>query len=153
MSLNKKILLFLLFIIVLFAAVSYYKTAKTNIPDKTSPAPSPTPTSSQNEPPKIVSTTPDPLENAIIGATSAIEIVFNRSLENVGEFKIRLEPKIDMKVELSQDRKTVKIIPTKPFELGVTYTLFIGPETKFDGIGRWGEEKIFHFKTVTYKGV
>ncbi len=71
----------------------------------------------------------------------------------MGAFKSRLDPKIDYKVELSSDRKTAKIKPVKGFLLGTTYTLFIGTETKFDGVGRWGEEKIFHFKTITYRGV
>ena len=107
----------------------------------------------QNEPPKIVSTKPDPLEDNIVGATDTIEITFNRSLENVGEFKSHIEPKIEYKVELSGDRKTAKIIPIKALELGATYTLFIGTDTKFDGAGSWGQDKMFHFRTVKYTGV
>lgn len=107
----------------------------------------------QNDSPKIVSTKPDPLENTIIPANQIIEITFNRTLENVGEFKVRIEPKIDFKVELSQDRKTGRVIPVKPYELGVSYTLTIGPDTKFDGVGAWGQTKDFHFRTITYKGV
>lgn len=103
--------------------------------------------------PKIVSTKPDPLEDTIISATEIVEISFNRPLENIGEFKSRIEPKIDYKIELSSDRKTAKIIPSKPYPLGTTFTLFIGPETKFDGVGRWGEEKIYHFRTIKYTGV
>ncbi len=107
----------------------------------------------QNDKPQIVSTKPDPLEENIVSATDTVEITFNRPLENVGEFKSKIEPKIDYKIELSSDRKTAKIKPVKSFLLGTTYTLFIGTETKFDGVGRWGEEKIFHFKTITYRGV
>lgn len=107
----------------------------------------------ENEFPKIVSTKPEPLEEAIIPASEVVEITFNRPLENVGEFKVRIDPKIDYKVELSSDRKTAKILPEKPYNLGTTYTLFIGTETKFDGVGRWGEEKIFHFRTIKYTGV
>lgn len=113
----------------------------------------PNTTNSQSESPKIISTKPDPLENAVISANETIEITFNKPIENIGEFKSRIEPKIDYKVELSSDRKTAKIIPLKPYDLGSTYTLFIGTETKFDGVGRWGEEKIFHFKTIPYRGV
>lgn len=108
---------------------------------------------SASDKPTIVSTKPDPLEENIVSVSDTIEITFNRPLENAGEFKVRLEPKIDYKVELSQDRKTAKIKPVKSFLLGTTYTLFIGPESKFDGVGRWGEEKIYHFKTITYRGV
>lgn len=107
----------------------------------------------QNNPPTIVSTKPDPLEDNIVSGSDVVEITFNRPLENVGEFKSRIEPKIDYKVELSGDRKTAKIIPAKPYPLGTTFTLFIGTETKFDGVGRWGQEKVFHFRTIKYTGV
>lgn len=105
------------------------------------------------ESPKIILTKPDPLDNSVVSSSEIVEITFNRSLENTGEFKVRIEPNINYKIELSGDRKTAKIIPEKPYELGTTYTLFIGPETKFDGVGRWGEEKIFHFRTIKYTGV
>lgn len=108
---------------------------------------------SQNDAPNIVSTNPNPLEDNIVSSNQKIEITFNRPIENIGEFKNRIEPKIDIKVELSPDRKTAIIKPVKTFELGVTYTLFIGTDTKFDGVGAWGQEKIYHFKTVRYNGV
>lgn len=116
------------------------------------PSITPTPTA-YDDPPKIVSTKPDPLEEAIISSTEVLEITFNRPLENEGELKIRFDPKIEFEIKLSQDRKTGKIIPKKPYELGATYTLFIGPDTKFDGVGEWKQEKIFHFKTIRYRGV
>jgi len=108
---------------------------------------------SATDEPQVVATKPDPLEDTIIGANDTIEITFNRPLENVGEFKLRMEDKKDVKVELSGDRKTAKIIPLTPYELGTTYTMFIGPDSKFDGVGNWGKEKIFHFKTIRYTGV
>lgn len=107
----------------------------------------------QNDPPQIVATKPNPLDNSFISTTDIVEITFNRSLENVGEFKSKLSPEIEYRVELSNERKTAKIIPSKSYSLGTTYTLFIGTETKFDGVGRWGQEKIFHFRTITYRGV
>lgn len=124
-----------------------------NKPSKPSPVTPSASTASPSEQPKIISTKPDPLENNIVSATDTIEVTFNRPLENQGEFKAKIEPKIDFKIQLSSDRKTAKIIPAKPYELGATYTLFIGPDTKFDGVGNWGQEKIFHFKTITYRGV
>lgn len=108
---------------------------------------------SEKDPPQIVSTKPDPLEDNIVSATEIVEITFNRPLQNSGEFKLKIEPKIDFKIELSSDRKTAKITPVKPFELGVTYTIFIGPDTKFDGVANWGQDKFYHFKTVKYTGV
>lgn len=126
------------------------------IKNKPAAQPTPAPAASQissTDKPQIVATKPDPLDENIVFATDIIEITFNRSLENAGEFKSRIDPKTDYRVELSGDRKTARIIPTKPYTLGTTYTLFIGTETKFDGIGRWGEEKIFHFRTIKYTGV
>lgn len=117
------------------------------------PPNSSSPQVAQNDKPQIISTKPDPLEEAIISAAEIVEISFNRPLENVGEFKSRIEPKIEYKVELSGDRKTARIIPAKPYELGTTYTLFIGPDSKFDGVGEWRQDKTFHFKTVKYRGV
>lgn len=112
--------------------------------------PSPTP---QNDSPRIVSTKPDPLDGALVSASEVIEINFNRPLENVPELKIRVDPKIDLKVELTTDKKTAKIIPIKDYELGALYTLFILPDSKFEGGGKLGVEKIFHFHTIRYRGV
>src|SRR3989338_1281358 len=103
--------------------------------------------------PSIISTKPDPLDNTIISAAEIIEITFNRPLENVGEFKVKIEPNIEYKVELSGDRKTAKIIPVKPYNLGASYTLSIGPDSKFDGVGSWGKDKTYHFRTIKYTGV
>lgn len=151
MKLSKIIVVF--FLVVLGIGLFFvFKKGASPEPSQPQTQNSPAPVD-PNGPPKIVSTKPDPLEDNIISATDIVEITFNRPLENVGEFKSRIEPKIDYKVELSGDRKTAKIIPLKPYPLGSTFTLFIGTETKFDGVGRWGEEKIFHFKTIKYTGV
>lgn len=107
----------------------------------------------QNDKPQIVATKPDPLDDNIVSGTDTIEITFNRPLQNVGEFKVRIEPKIDYKVELSGDRKTARVIPAKPYPLGASFTLSIGPDTKFDGMGEWRESKDFHFRTIKYTGV
>ena len=115
--------------------------------------PAQTKETTQNDSPKIVSTKPEQLDDSIVSATEVLEITFDKALENSGEFKARIEPKIDFKVELSSDRKTAKIMPAKALELGASYTLFIGSDTKFDGIGAWGQEKTFHFRTVKYTGV
>lgn len=108
---------------------------------------------SAKDPPQIVATKPDPLNDNIVSGSDIIEITFNRTLENVGEFKVRIEPKIEYKVELSGDRKTARVIPTKPYPLGTSFTLSIGPDTKFDGVGNWGQSKDFHFRTIKYTGV
>lgn len=149
---NNKIKVFLFVVIVGIAGVFLYKNYSPKSPVQYSPTPAVIP-SNQNDSPKIISTKPEPLNEAIISTTDTLEITFNRPLENAGEFKSRIEPKIDYKVELSQDRKTAKITFTKPLDLDTTFTLFIGPESKFDGVGRWGQEKVFHFRTIKYRGV
>lgn len=108
---------------------------------------------SESDKPQIIATKPDPLNETIIPADQIIEITFNRSLQNAPEFKVRIEPKIEYKVELTQDRKTARIIPSKPYELGGSYTLYIGPDTKFDGVGEWGQDKTFYFRTIKYRGI
>lgn len=107
----------------------------------------------QTDKPVVISTVPSPLEEAIIVPTQVIEITLNLPLENVGEFKNRIEPKSDYTVKLSDDRKTAKIIPTPLFNLGTTFTLFILTDSKFDGGKRLDHELIYHFKTLEYKGV
>lgn len=135
------------FFFVLFKLQAKNKTNPSDI-TQTNKAPD-----KQSESPEIISTIPDPLDETIIPASQVIEITFNKSLQNVPEFKVRIEPKIDFKVELSPDRKTAKITTSKPFNLGAEYTLSIGPDTKFDGAGEWGQNKSFHFRTVPYRGV
>lgn len=152
---TKKIALVFIIIIIIITVILI---AKGNIfmPwQKTSSQPTPTsqPSVSEKDPPQIVSTKPTPLDDAVISGTNTIEVTFNRPLENEGEFKVKIEPKVEFKVSVSNERKTGVITFQKPLELGMSYTLFIGPETKFTGMGRWGEEKIFHFRTIPYKGV
>lgn len=102
---------------------------------------------------KIISTNPSPLDNTIILPTQTVEITFNYPLQNIGEFKNKIDPKADYKVKLSDDRKTVKISPAKNWGLGTTYTLFILPDTKFDDKGNLNKDFIYHFRTIEYKGI
>lgn len=147
-SYNKKIIIIVITVIIVIIMITLR-----NSPAKKAPSPSPSAQAQQNNSAQIISTKPDPLENTFILASQVIEITFNKPLQNSGEFKIRVEPKIEYRIKLSQDRKTAKIIPVKPYELGISYTLTIGSDTKFDGIGDWGENQDFHFRTITYKGV
>lgn len=147
---KKKILFLVIFV---FLAGLFFLKKDNLLQNKaTTPSPANKP-GQQTEEPKIISTKPDPLENAVVSATEIVEITFNRPLENIGEFKFRIDPKAEIKIELSPDRKTAKIIPQTPYELGVTYTIFIGPETKFDGVGNWGKEAIYHFQTIKFRGI
>ncbi|MFH0936706.1 MAG: Ig-like domain-containing protein [Candidatus Daviesbacteria bacterium] len=106
-----------------------------------------------NKEPEVVSTNPNPLEETIILPSQKVEITFNLPLENADQFKNKLEPKIDYKIILSSDRKTAEVSPIPSFKLGSSYTLFIMPDTKFDGGKKLNREIIYHFKTISYQGV
>lgn len=146
--LKSKILIGIILIVVVFFISS-------KLGDKTAPAKDPGSSApvTQTTSPQVVSTKPLGSDKDILMQDQPIEITFNKPLENTGEFKHRLEPEIKYKLEISPDRKTVKIIPQEPYLLGTEYTLFIKPETKFDGAQNLGEEKIYHFKTIQYRGV
>lgn len=119
----------------------------------TSTTPTPVTNSQSSEEPKVIATNPDPLENAVVLPNQTIEITFNLPIENIGELKNRIEPKLEYKIELSSDRKTAKFIPTKLFSLGHGYTIFILPDTKFDGKKVLKQEIIFHIRTIEYRGI
>lgn len=108
---------------------------------------------SQTDQPKIISTNPSPLEDTTILPTQIIELTFNYSLIAPSELKHKIDPPADIKIELSADKKTVKIVPVKPYQLGSGYTLFILPDTKFEGGTLLKDEKIFHFKIIRYRGI
>lgn len=156
MRLNNLKLILISLLILSLGGIFLFK-ARYSVKRQTNPTISPAPSQADQkkevDKPQIIATKPDPLNETIIPASQVIEIVFNRPLENVGEFKVRIEPKIEYKTELSQDRKTGKIMPTKPYELGISYTLTIGPDSKFDGVGAWGQSIDYHFRTIPYKGV
>ncbi|MEK7616555.1 MAG: Ig-like domain-containing protein [Patescibacteria group bacterium] len=139
-------------IIVLTAAYIFLSQEDKPIPEGSQQSTAPM-AISENEPPKIVSTKPDPLEGSIVSAKETVEIRFNKPLENAPEFKHRIDPEIEYNLELSFNRKTVKITPKKEFELGTTYTLFIHQDAKFEGGERLDGEKVFHFRTIQYSGV
>lgn len=107
----------------------------------------------QPEKPLVLTTNPSPLEDATILPTQIIELTFNYSLIAPSELKHKIDPPADIKIELSADRKTVKIVPVKPYHLGSGYTLFILPDTKFEGGRLLKDEKIFHFKIIRYRGI
>lgn len=137
-------------IIFIIALVLWKENKPSESPLLTSAPASEQPKSDQ---PRIVSTIPNPLEGTIIAVDQKIEITFSHPLENAPELKLRIEPKLDYKVELSSDRKTAKITPDSSYDLGVSYTLFIMPDSKFDGGRRLDGEKVFHFQTIRYRGI
>lgn len=111
-------------------------------------------TQTQNQSPKIIATEPSPLDETTLLPTQTISVTFNLPLENLPELRYSIEPAIDLSVELSDDKKTIKFTPKENFALGQGYSLHIKSETKFEGKRTLGpEEKVFHFTTISYKGV
>lgn len=140
-------------IIVIIIILTLAALAQGKILHKNGPQSGPNPSPSQEDKPKILSTKPSPLQDATIPAVDSLEITFNKPLEAPSEFKVRIEPKLDFTIELSADKTTGKIIFKKPLELGLAYALYIGRDTKFVGLGPWGEDKEFHFRTIDFKGI
>lgn len=138
---NKKIAIALSVIILGVAAVLYaYQPKQVAVEDP-------------NQAPQITSTNPEPLENATVLPNQPLEITFNRPLENTAEFRTSIEPKIEYKVELSDDHKTAKFTFINPLDLGSGYTLIIQRGSKFEGKRELENDYIFHFKTIEYRGV
>ncbi|MDO8429683.1 MAG: hypothetical protein Q7S88_03575, partial [Candidatus Daviesbacteria bacterium] len=114
---NKKLLVIILVLGVLTLLVlwSFYKPTIPGFGTQTKNDSSSQ--TSESKDPEVVSTIPSPLSGATILPTQIIEITFNKALHNKGEFKNKIEPKVEYEIQLSGDRKTAKIIPTKGWTL------------------------------------
>ena len=110
-------------------------------------------TKTQNDQIEILSTNPSPLDESTVTPTQTIEITFSDAAQNVPELKLTIEPTIDLNLQLSDDRKTLKISPKDTFGLEQGYTLKIPSDAKFDGNKTLGRDLEFHFKTISYSGV
>lgn len=146
---NKKIIIFLIFICLSGVGIFLFMV------DKKPASSAPTQTNNVKMPEKdveIISTDPSPLDNIIITKDQVVKITFSNNLENVPEFKYSINPKINLKVELSGDKKTISFTPEKGFVLGTAYTLGVSIDTKFEGGKRLKEGKIYHFQTVAFRG-
>lgn len=121
---------------------------------KSSPETKDTPSAeTKSEHAVLLTTNPSPFNNSIILPTQSLEFTFSDPLENPGEFKVRLEPQAEVKISLSDDKKTAKITPKKSFDLGQSYTLFIQNDSKFEGGKKLDQNLQFGFRTIEYNGV
>lgn len=112
--------------------------------------------SNQNQTPEVVTTNPNPLDQSIISSTESFSVTFNLPVQNPGELKHTVEPKMDYTLKLSDDRKTAIFTPNKPLPIGMEYTLHITGDTKMDGshgMVLLGQDLIYHIFTVPYHGV
>lgn len=120
---------------------------------KANPQPSSSVSELPTNNPELLSTNPSPLNDIVILPNQTIEFTFNLPLENAPEFKHQLIPAAKYKMELSGDRKTIKLVPDPVFQLGISYTLTIKSEAKFAGNRTLGKSYEYHFRTIEYKGV
>lgn len=105
----------------------------------------------QTDTPQIVSSQPE--KDGTVGPNQPVQITFNISLESTGEFKNKWDPKKEVDLKLSDDRKTITITPRGGWDLGQGYTLTIGADTKFDGKKTLGHDELLNFKSIDYQGV
>lgn len=105
-----------------------------------------------DEKPRLLSTKPE--NHGVISPTESIELTFNKPIENAGELKFKIDPTADVKVVLSDDRKTAKFVPNTPYLLGQSYRILIFNDfTKFDNKERLDSGIEFDFNTIPYNGV
>lgn len=151
LSLKQKIIASIVaFGLILIAIFNKGLALKNEAPANTSPQTKP---QVQTNTPELISTNPQALDGTTILPTQIIELNFNLPLENDAEIKITFEPKAEYKIELSNDKKTAKIIPLKPYALGQGYSLSIKSDTKFQGKKTLGRDYGFGFRTIEYRGV
>lgn len=129
----------------LFASGIYSKTIPPVNPDSTE-------VEQKSDEIRVVSTVPANLHDTTILPNQTIELTFSEALVNEPETRWKITPSADIKAELSADKKTLKLIPNKPYDLGSGYTLFLSGETKFDNKKNLGREIIYSFKTIQFKG-
>ena len=106
---------------------------------------------------KIVSTKPEPLDEATILPKDSLEITFNYPIYR-SELKHRFDPEIEHEVITVNgiDKElgtTFKITFNEPLELGRGYTLFILSNTHDQKNHSIDHEYTYHFKTISYRGV
>lgn len=103
--------------------------------------------------PQIISTDPSPLEGAVLLAAQPIRITFNVELENGPETKATFDPVLEMKADISGDRKTLILTPKTSYPAGQGFTLTIHKDAKLANGKTLGFEKEYHFRTISYSGI
>ncbi len=106
----------------------------------------------QEEQPNLVLTNPNPLNGVTILPTQIIELTFNKPLVN-DPGKVVFSPNHEFRIELTNDNKTMRIIPVNPFILGTGYNLTILKDYGFDTGEKLPDNLNFSFKTINYSGV
>lgn len=151
---KKIIILAFIFVSLLGFGLYIFKVKDTDITKKQQSSLSLSPPKG-NLVPYVISTFPSSLEGALILPTQTIQITFSDPVVNTDELKHKMDPEDGKyKLKLSDDRKTLFIIPSPTFDLGRGYTFFIlSNETKFDQSKKLDGDIIYHFRTISYNGV
>lgn len=111
----------------------------------------------QEEKLTIVLTKPNPLDEATILPKDGIEVTFSYPIYR-SELKHRFDPEMKHEVVVVNgiDKElgtTFRITFNDSLELGRGYTLIILPETHDQKNHNLDHEYIYHFKTISYRGV
>lgn len=123
--------------------------------------PSPTPDLQSNQV-AITSLDPSNLDGLTVVPAQIITFQFNKPLLNNTEFRYHFDPDVKTKIQLSTDKKTVKIIPSNGFTLGQGYTLSISGDSSFElrdsqdnfiKTIHLGTDYTYHFRTINYSGI
>lgn len=103
---------------------------------------------------EVVAVSPANLDGSTIPANQVIEVSFNKAVDESQEkLRLTVDPQADVNIELSADKKTVKVTPKKSYELGQGYTLSIKGGSKFEGGKELDQDVTYGFKTIPYNGV
>ncbi len=103
---------------------------------------------------KVVSMIPANLNGSTININQEIALTFNYPIDEADKkFELFITPDPGYKLQMSSDKKTVKVILNKSFELGQTYGIHISNEAPFQGKRRLKDDLDYTFHTITYSGV
>ena len=158
LSLKQKIIGFIIALGLILIAIFKLGLGGQAIPivNNSQNSPSQEPSQDTGGEPRLISSTPPELfkkQPLVFAPDKVIELHFNVELENGPETKLVFDPPADFEVKLSDDFKTAKITPKKPYKLGQGYTLFIKPDTKLKGGKTLGQGYDLHFNIINYSGI
>lgn len=158
LSLTKKIIGFLVFLGILLIALFKFGLGDNSLPSINMSGQDSSQNSSKDSggEPRLISTIPPELfekKPLIFTPDKIIELNFNAELQNGPETKIVFDPPIEFETKLTDDFKTAKIYPKKPYKLGQGYTIFIKPDTKLRNGKTLDKGYDLHFNVISYSGI
>jgi hypothetical protein len=102
----------------------------------------------------LVSTQPDLSQEPTISSLQPISLTFSYPLTfDPEKGRIKFEPEVDFKSELTNESKTLVVTPLEPFESGQNYTLHLTSELKFDKGKKLGKDIDLRFRVIKHSGL